>query len=51
MEDDNNCDVPIGFIVQPIHNEHKGEKAEKEIDRIDQARLHQITVVVILYKG
>ncbi len=40
MEDDNGKDIPIGFIVQPIHEQHKGEQAHEKIDGINQAGLY-----------
>ena len=42
-------DISAGFVIEPVHQKNKREKAEQKIDAVQRALHHQVAMVVTLY--
>ena len=50
MKNNGHPNIPLGLVVEPVHEDHKRENAHQEIDTVNPAGCHQIALVIILDK-
>ena len=51
MKNDRNQNISVGFVIQPVHDQHKGNDTDEKVHRINQSGFNQIAVIIIFNCG